>query len=319
MHDSRHLPPLDSLRYFEASARHGSFTRAAQELCLTQSAVSQKILALEGRLGYPLFERLPRGLRLTSEGGRLLQGVSAAFELLTNTMQTIRSEAQEGTLKVRVMPSFAKRWLMPRLPRFSAAYPNIRLLIDGDMTPANFKADEVDVAVSCEWTDNTRLLQLQLFEDVSYPVVNPQLQEVLKLKDYTDLARTQLLHDSLPQANYSTNWDVFFTRISRFDVSTRGGAAFSPADLVIQAACGGQGVSLARHSLCADDLAEGRLMRPFPDVIQEGAVYLVCPLAGQTRPRVAAFIEWMRAEAEDHVRCRDAALQLSFDKEPVAA
>ena len=127
------------------------------------------------------------------------------------------------------------------------------------------------------------------------------------------------VHDSLPQANYSTNWDVFFTRISRFDVSTRGGAAFSPADLVIQAACGGQGVSLARHSLCADDLAEGRLMRPFPDVIQEGAVYLVCPLAGQTRPRVAAFIEWMRAEAEDHVRCRDAALQLSFDKEPVAA
>lgn len=305
---SHRLPSLEALRYFEVSARYASFTRAAQELCLTQSAVSQKILALESRLGYPLFRRQSRGLRLTDKGQHLFTGVAAAFDLLKDTLSTVQDETIEGTLKVRVMPSFATKWLLPRLPRFITAYPRVRLLIDADMMQPNYKGDDVDVAVTCEWTDNARLVQQHLFDDVSYPVISPELQRTVCLHEYTDLTRTQLLHDSMPNANYSTNWDTFFTRLGRYDIDTLGGSSFSRADLVIQAACAGQGVSLARHSLCAQDMAEGRLVRPFPDVIEEGSVYLACPKEYGERPRVAAFMAWLAEEANEYVRCRQAQL-----------
>jgi LysR family glycine cleavage system transcriptional activator len=304
MPTSHRLPSLEALRYFEVAARYASFTRAAQELCLTQSAVSQKILALEARLGYLLFLRLSRGLRLTDKGQHLYTGVTAAFDLLKNTLSTMQEESIEGTLKVRVMPSFATKWLLPRLSGFITAYPRIRLLIDADLTQPNYKSDEVDVAVTCEWTDNAKLQQQHLFNDISYPVMSPELQHTVALSNYADLARTQLLHDSMPYANYSTNWDAFFTQLGRYDINTSGGSAFSRADLVIQAACAGQGISLARHSLCAQEVAEGRLIRPFPDVMEEGSVYLACPQEYCERPRVAAFISWLGMEALNYLKCR---------------
>ncbi len=304
------LPSLEALRYFEVAARYASFTHAAQELCLTQSAVSQKILALEARLGYPLFIRISRGLRLTDKGQSLFTGVSAAFDLLKDTMSTLQDERIEGTLKIRVMPSFATKWLLPRLQRFSALYPHVRLLIDADQMQPNYKGDEVDIAVSCEWVDNARLVQKHLFDDVSYPVISAELQKTVDLHDYADLARTQLLHDSMPNANYSTNWDAFFTKIGRYDIVTSGGSAFSRADLVLQAACAGHGVSLARHSLCAQDVADGRLLKPFPDAMEEGSVYLVCPQEYCERPRVAAFIAWLSEEAVTHINSQQALLEI---------
>lgn len=305
---TRRLPPLESLRYFEAAARHGSFTRAARELCLTQSAVSQKILALEDRLGYRLFERLPRGLRMTVEGDKLFSGVSAAFEQLLATVGAIGDEALEGTIKVRAMPSFATRWLMPRLARFDAAHPQIQLDIDASIGRTDFRVEAVDVAVSCEWSDDARLLQLPLFDDLSYPVASPALLARQPLGDYADLVAPRLLHDSMPQADYSTSWDGFFARLGRFDIPTRAGAAFSRADMVIQAACAGHGVALARHSLVADEIERGLLVRPFADVMAEGTVYVVCPHQTAERPRVAALIEWLQREAAEHVAAREAVL-----------
>lgn len=302
------LPSLEALRYFECAARWGSITQAAHELCLTQSAVSQKILALEARLGYPLFQRLPRGLRLSEEGQRLYEGVAAAFDLLRDTLQTLRAEEVEGPLKVRVMPSFATKWLLPRMGAFASHYPGIQLLVDADMTQANFKGDEVDVAVSCEWTDNARLTQLHLFDDVSYPVASPGLVHALDLCEYTDLARALLLQDSMPHANYSTNWDAYFQRVGRHDFRAVAGPAFSRADLVLQAACAGQGVALVRHSLCADDLSAGRLLRPLPGIMTEGPLYLVCPQEFARRPRVAAFIAWMLEQARAHLCERESML-----------
>ncbi len=300
MMDPHRLPSLEALRYFECAARYGSITRAAQELCLTQSAVSQKILTLEDRLGFPLFLRLPRGLRLTEEGLQLLGAVSTAFNLLRDRLQSLCSESMEGPLKVRVMPSFATKWLLPRMASFTNAYPGIQLLIDADMTPANFKGDEVDVAVCCGWTDNARLTQLHLFDDISYPVASPELVHALGLCDYADLARTMLLEDSMPHANYSTNWDAYFQHLDLRDFRRVAGPTFSRADLVLQAACAGQGVALVRHSLCADDMASGRLVRPFKGFMTEGSVYLVCPKEFTERVRVAAFITWMQAQADAH-------------------
>ncbi len=213
-------------------------------------------------------------------------------------------EALAGTLKVRVMPSFATKWLLPRLTAFNQAFPQIQLQVDADLALPGFKGDEIDLAVTSIWTDDARLSQRHLFEDLIYPVASSALLERCPLHDYADLANTILLHDSMPHAAYSTNWDAFLSRQGRYDINTRGGCAYSRADLVLQAACGGQGVALVRHSLCADDLRQGILQRPFADVLHDGQVWLVCPQDYVERPRVQAFSEWILGEVGRHLQER---------------
>lgn len=302
MADPHRLPPLEGLRYFECIARNGSITQAAHELCLTQSAVSQKLLALEQRIGLPLFQRLPRGLRLTEEGEKLFDAVSQALTLLRHSLQTLRTEAPNGTLKVRVMPSFATKWLLPRMNDFSQQNPGIQLLVDADMARANFNADEVDIAVTCEWTDNHRLMHQHLFDDVSYPVASTELVQRLNLHSYADLSKTFLLQDSMPQANYSTNWDMYFQQVGFRPVKSTAGPTFSRADLVLQAAIAGQGVALSRHSLCAEDMLHGRVIRPLEGVMHQGPIYLVYPREFAARHRVAAFMAWIQQHAEMHLQ-----------------
>jgi len=298
------LPPLEGLRYFEAAARQLNFTRAARDLCLTQSAVSQKIQSLEDYLGYPLFYRLPRGLRLTSNGERLYASVVQAFTILSDTLHQIGDETEEGALKLRIMPSFASKWLVPRLASFSQRYPRIDLQIDADLTMPDFKNDGVDLAVTPFWVDNRRLSQQHLFDDVIYPVASPSLCARHNLQDYQDLKHVQLLHDSMPQAAYSTNWDAFLAGLGYFELELTRGSSYSRADMVLQAACAGQGVALGRHSLCAADLADGVLCRPFADVVQDGRVWLTCPKEYLERPRVRAFASWLRDEVQAHLKER---------------
>ncbi|WP_372965929.1 LysR substrate-binding domain-containing protein [Marinobacter sp.] len=299
------LPPLEGLRYFEAAARHLNFTRAAGDLYLTQSAVSQKIQSLEDHLGYPLFYRLPRGLRLTSNGERLYISVCQAFGILSETLHQIGDETLQGALKLRTMPSFATRWLIPRLASFNKLHPEIDLQIDADLSMADFKDDGVDLAVTPYWVDNQRLNQQHLFDDLVYPVASPHLLSQLTLTNYQDLTTTHLINDSMPRASYSTNWDAFLARLGHFDLELRGGSGYSRADMVLQAACAGQGIALGRHSLCASDLKAGQLVRPFPDVIQDGQVWLSCPREYLNRPRVSVFAEWLKTEVRQHLEERE--------------
>lgn len=301
MNRPKTLPPLEGLRYFEAAARHLNFTRAAGDLYLTQSAVSQKIQSLEDHLGYALFYRLPRGLRLTSNGERLYASVSRAFGILNETLHQIGDETLEGALKLRTMPSFASKWLMPRLASFNRLHPEIDLQIDADLSMPDFNDDGVDLAVTPFWVDNQRLNQQHLFDDLVYPVVSPQLLAQLSLGSYQDLATTYLLHDSMPRAAYSTNWDSFLARLGHFNLELRGGSGYSRADMVLQAASAGQGIALGRHSLCAGDLKAGHLTRPFPDVIQDGQVWLSCPKEYMDRPRVRVFADWLKSEVRQHL------------------
>lgn len=124
-------------------------------------------------------------------------------------MHQIGDEELSGTLKVRVMPSFASKWLLPRMPSFNQAYPGIQLEVEADLSTPNFNSDGVDLAISCAWTDNAKLSQLHLFDDLVYPVASADLLARLEIKDYGDLCQTILLHDSMPHAAYSTNWDAF--------------------------------------------------------------------------------------------------------------
>ena len=303
------LPSLEGLRYFEAAARFLNFTRAAEDLYLTQSAVSQKIQALEEQLGYPLFYRLPRGLRLTANGECLYASVRQALGILRDTLHQIGDESLDGALKLRTMPSFATKWLLPRLASFTELYPNIELQIDAELALPNFNNDEIDIAVTPIWTDNPRLHQVFLFDDLVYPVASPYLLQRIKLDSYAELASTQLLHDSMPQDAYSTYWDGFLARLGQFDLGLKGGSSYSRADLVIQAACAGQGVALGRHSLCEKDLEMGLLVRPFKDVLQDGKIWLTCPQEYSDRPRIQAFTSWLQQEVSLHLKQRDALLQ----------
>ncbi|HGT2686138.1 TPA: LysR substrate-binding domain-containing protein [Raoultella planticola] len=294
------LPSLDGLRYFDAAARNLSFTRAAQDLFLTQSAVSQKIQSLEQQLGYLVFHRTPAGLRLTPQGEQLFIGVRQAFAILETTLHQTGEETLEGTIKIRVMPSFATKWLLPRLHQFYEQYP-ISLEIDADMTPANFKSDAVDIAITPFWIDDKNLIQRHLFNDVIYPVISPDLLKTRHLRSYSELCGLRLLHDSMPQNAYSTHWRSYFARLGLYDLNVEAGTGFSRADLVLQAACAGQGIALSRHSLCATEVSNGALIRPFTDIVEDGQVWLTCPRNNEKRPRVQALINWLTEETARHI------------------
>lgn len=297
------LPSLDGLRHFDAAARNLSFTRAAQDLCLTQSAVSQKIQLLEQQLGYLVFHRIPGGLRLTPQGELLFVGVRQAFAILETTLHQTGEESLEGTIKIRVMPSFATKWLLPRLHQFYEQSP-ISLEIDADMTPANFKSDAVDIAITPFWVDDKNLIQRHLFNDLIYPVISPDLMKTRQLESYNDLSGLRLLHDSMPQYAYSTHWMSYFARLGLYDLDLDIGTGFSRADLVLQAACDGQGIALSRHSLCGTEVRDGSLIRPFVDIVEDGQVWLTCTRNNEKRPRVQALIHWLTEETARHIEER---------------
>lgn len=148
-----------------------------------------------------------------------------AFSILETTLHQTGEETLEGTIKIRVMPSFATKWLLPRLHQFYEQYP-VSLEIDADMTPANFKSDAVDIAITPFWVDDKNLIQRHLFNDVIYPVISPDLMKNRPLKNYSDLCGLRLLHDSMPQNAYSTHWRSYFARLGLYDWMLRLEPAF---------------------------------------------------------------------------------------------
>ncbi len=149
-----------------------------------------------------------------------------AFAILETTLHQTGEETLEGTIKIRVMPSFATKWLLPRLHQFYEQYP-ISLEIDADMTPANFKSDAVDIAITPFWVDDKNLIQRHLFNDVIYPVISPDLLKTRHLRSYSELCGLRLLHDSMPQNAYSTHWRSYFARLGLYDLNVEAGTGFS--------------------------------------------------------------------------------------------
>jgi len=297
---SSRLPPLNALRAFDAAARHLSFTRAAEELHVTQAAVSHQIRALEEHLDVALFTRKTRALELTSDGERYHPGVRAAFERLVRATEELRHTDSRGRLAVSVMPSFAARWLVPRMGRFQAAHPEIDLFIAPSREIVDFDREPVDVAIRYTNRAFPTLSTERLMSDEMYPVCAPSLVDAQggELKP-DDLRTMTLLHDE-----GSIDWETWLReqRISGIDASR--GPVFIDSSMLIQAAIDGLGVALARRVLVADEINAGRLVRPFLAGLpnhQKFAYYFVCPERTADMPKIEAFRSWLLTECANEL------------------
>jgi LysR family transcriptional regulator, glycine cleavage system transcriptional activator len=290
------LPPLNALRVFEAAGRHLSFTRAAEELNVTQAAVSHQIKSLEAWLRTPLFKRLNRALMLTEHGQRYLPDVRDALESLEASTNDILQAEENNTFTVSVLASFGAKWLMPRLYRFREQRPDIDVRISADDRIIDFNKDDVDVALRFGQGDWPTLHVERLMTQDFFPVCSPRLatEGPHPLKVPADLKHHTLLHEETVQ-----NWRMWLMAAGLEDIDTRRGPWFSHALFAIQAACDGHGVALGGTPLVDDDLAAGRLVKPFDLTLpSDWAYYFVCPKPVATRPSILAFRDWLMSEAD---------------------
>lgn len=288
------LPPLNALRAFECAARHLSFTRAAAELHVTQAAISHQVKALEEYLGLKLFRRLNRALLLTEEGQAYAASLNEAFALMQHATGRLYALQAASPLTVSVLPSFAARWLVPRLGRFRQRWPDADLLIDPSTRLADLQGGEVDVAIRYGRGRYPGLHAERLLGEALFPVCSPQLlASAGQLAQAADLARLPLLHD-----DDHGDWLAWLDAVGAKNVQAMRGSVFTDSSLLLQAAIAGQGVAMARGVLADDALREGLLVRPFPQSLPvELAYHLVCLPERAQQPKIARFRDWLMDEA----------------------
>ena len=294
------VPPLQSLRACEAATRLGSFTRAAEELGLTQGAVSHHVKALERRLGVALFLRLPRRTEPSPEGRRLARAVREGLQGIAEVAEALRRGGAERALTVSVLPGFAVKWLFPRLIRFDQRHPEIQVSIAAGAQLADFAAGQASIAIRYGPAPSPGLRVEPLLTDDMFPVCSASLLAGSKpLARPEDLAHHILLHDDIPAVGgVQPGWRLWFARAGLSPVAPAGERRFGQSNMVLQAAIEGLGVALGRSALVADDLAAGRLVRPFGPAVPSGFAYrLVCPRETAETPNIKRFRAWLLEEA----------------------
>ena len=298
---SRRLPPLNSLRAFEAAARHLSFKKAAGELHVTPAAVSHQVRTLEEYCGAPLFHRLARALRLTEAGQAALPPLREGFDKLAEAAEAMRAEERVGILTISVAPSFGAKWLIPRLDRFHAAHPEFDVRIDATDALVTFAGDGVDVALRYGRGAYRNLRSECLMPEVSLPVCSPRLLERdPPLRRPDDLRHHTLLHVQWKmEDDAAPNWRMWLRAAGVEGVDAERGPRFSVEGMALEAAIAGQGVALASAAVVEGDLEAGRLVRPFPPSASQATAfsyYLVYPEVKAGDPKVIAFRDWVLAE-----------------------
>jgi LysR family glycine cleavage system transcriptional activator len=300
---SRRLPPLNALRAFEAAGRLLSISQAATELHVTPAAISHQVKALEEWLGVPLFRRLNRQVLLTDAGQSCLKGLRDGFDRLAATVEKIRGGAGEAPLTVSAAPSFAGKWLLPRLERFRNAHPEIEVRIDANPRLTDFERDNVDIGIRYGRGRYPGLrVDLLLAENV-FPLCSPKLMRgPPRLRHPRDLGRHTLLHIDMPvMGEAEPTWEMWLRAAGVGDVDWTRGPRFSVSSMAIEMAIAGQGVVLGSDVLCAADLAAGRLVKPFDvGLALDFAYWIVTPETAAERPKAAAFRNWLLAEARAH-------------------
>lgn len=295
------LPSLDLLKGFEAAARHLSFTRGAEDLFLTQSALSRQIQTLEEQLGVALFERRHRELRLTDAGQILHISAGNMLDELSQAVAKIRREESAQPLTVSTNQPFASLWLIPRLSQFRELHPDVDVFISADNRIVDLDRERIDLAVRYCTEAMAPPGSPRLFGERLVPVCSPALatDRERPLKRPEDLARHILLHIDDERGRFPwLNWSVWLAAIGIRELKPAGSLRFTHFDQVMQAAVGGQGVALGRVPLIDSLLRERRLVAPFRDKYATSRAYFVVS-AGQAsmRPAARAFIEWLCAQA----------------------
>ena len=291
---SKRLPPLNALRVFDAAARHLSFTRAAEELFVTQAAVSHQIKSLEDFLGLKLFRRRNRSLLLTEEGQSYFLDIKEIFSQLTEATRKLQARSAKGALTVSLLPSFAIHWLVPRLSSFNSAYPGIDVRIQAVDRQEDKLADDVDVAIFYGRGNWPGLRVEKLYAEYLLPVCSLLLLTGEKpLKTPEDLAKHTLLHDASRR-----DWQTYTRQLGLNHINVQQGPIFSHSAMVLQAAIHGQGVALANNVMAQSEIEAGRLVCPFNDVlVSKNAFYLVCHDSQAELGKIAAFRQWILAKA----------------------
>jgi len=296
----RRLPPLNALKAFEAAARRGGVSLAARELGVTPGAVSQQIRLLEDHAGGPLVRREAGGLVLTDLGARLQPVLRDAFEHMKRAADIIYGPSRRQSLSVSVPPSFAVRWLVPRMARFSAAHPDIAVWISADMQLADVAGGRADVAVRYGQGDYPGVRSEILVDAGVVPVCSPALLAgVRPLTVPADLAHHTLIHvERGPLEEPTPDWATWLRsrRIDQVDASA--GPRYDQTAFAIEDAANGRGVALAPRAFVMGDLASGRLVAPFADgYLGTDMAYRVVTRRGTLREEARAFVAWLRAEA----------------------
>lgn len=300
--ERRRLPPLNALRAFEAAARHLNFSRAADELSVTPGAVSQQIQNLEDYVGASLFKRTPKGLLLTDAAQTALPALREAFDRLAEAASLLTAAVDGRRLTVSVAPSFAAKWLVPRLGLFEAAHPHVDVWLSADMEVVDFASGEIDLAIRYGGGRYPGLEVVKLMAETVIAVASPELVAAHPLNDLSDLANQVLLHDGSPDADDSCpDWPMWLAARGVKGVDGTRGPRFNQSSLVIEAAAGGRGVALAKRALAQADLDAGRLVAPFQIATAvDFAYYVVHPKAKGRLPQVKAFVAWITAQAAAH-------------------
>lgn len=301
------LPPLNALRAFEAAARHLSFRKAAEELHVTPAAISHQIKALEENLGVKLFRRVARGLELTGVAEACLMTLREGFDSLAGAVELIRSRTRVRTITVGAAPSFAGKWLVPRIQRFVTAFPDIDVriaagmnFVDGRQDASRPEFNDADIAIRFGTGRYPGFRADKLFSVAATPMCSPRLlQGEHPLRRPADLRHHALLHDdTLPFDDGGANWTMWLDAAGVDGVDVTRGPHFNHASLGLDAAIDGMGVVLSYPVLASADLAAGRLVMPFDlSVPLNVAYYVVCPETSADQPAIAAFRQWIFAQA----------------------
>ena len=300
--DRRRLPPLNALRAFEAAARHMNFSRAADELSVTPGAVSQQIQNLEDYIGAALFKRTSKGLLLTDAAQTALPALREAFDRLGEAASMLTAAVDGRRVTVSAAPSFAAKWLVPRLGHFEAAHPEVDVWLSAGMELVDFASGEIDVAIRYGSGRYPGLETTRLMSETVIPVASPALVAERPLLLPEDLVHHTLLHDGSPDADESCpDWAMWLTARGIKGVDGNRGPRFNQSSLVIEAAMNGRGVALAKRALAQADIDAGRLVAPMQIATAvDFAYYLVHPKAKGRLSQVKAFAAWVTAEAAAH-------------------
>jgi len=285
------LPPLTALRAFECAARHLNFSRAAEELFITHSAVSHQIKALEEHLQVKLFRRSGRAMLLSTEGQRLYAHVREAFARLQRGVAELKPERRRDALTVSVLPGFAARWLVPRLPDFYRRHPGVDVNLRATTGLTDFRDDDVDLAVRFGPGDWPGLAAEKLLDEEIFPVCSPRYRGGKLPRTPQALLECTLLHHVFEP------WEEWFRTVGLESAAVPPGPGFSESNLLLRAAAEGQGVALALGILVQAELKSGELVQCHPSLKARYAYYLVHPRQEKLPTRLTAFKSWIRGAA----------------------